>query len=102
MKTKLAGRTIIATFALALIASFGVGAIDATPANAACLSATKWSTSGSERKVTVKNSCASSKQFKVDIKLYPDRGPYSVAGKSTKTVTYITTNGPKGRGIYEV
>lgn len=93
---------VVATFAFALTASIGVASIDASPAAAACLSAQGWSTSGSERKVTVKNSCSSSKQFKVDLKLYPDRGPYSVPGKSTKTLTYITTNGPKGRGIYEV
>ena len=100
-------KTLFAVFSLALVASVGVQVVAADPANAACLTATKWYTTpgkyGINKKyVKVKNNCSSSKRFKIDIKNWPDKGPFTVKGKTTRTVFYGNTNSPKGRKIYEV
>lgn len=92
---------------LGIAASLGAVAVDSDPAEAGCLTVKKWySTPGKygidNRYVKVKNSCSSSKSFKIDIKHRPDKGPNTVSGKKTTNFHYANTNTPQGRGIYEV
>jgi hypothetical protein len=75
-------------------------ALSGTNATAACLSVVEWYTEKQSRYVKVKNSCTSSKTYCVDINNWPDKGPYTISGSTTKSQRYAGSGAPRGRGVY--
>ncbi|MFI9557385.1 hypothetical protein [Nonomuraea endophytica] len=72
-----------------------------TDSAAACgLSVVKWYSEGLSKYVKVKNSCSTSKTYCVDINNWPDKGPFTISGSTTKSQRYVGIAAPTGRGVY--